>query len=72
MRYFSWHNGDEDNYDPKFDLIIGTQTMQELGIILHFSTNMIVIDEIKLPMRKIKELQKPNVLHQMYKNQKNV
>ncbi len=43
---------DEDNYDPKFELIIATQTMQELGIILNFSTNMVVIDEIKPPMRK--------------------
>ena len=61
---------DKDDYDPKFDLIIGTQTIQEMGIILNFSTTMIVIDEIKLPMRKIKELQKPNVLYQMYKIKK--
>ncbi len=33
----------KDDYYPKFDLIVGTQTMQELGIILDFSTNMIVI-----------------------------
>ncbi len=51
------YNG--DNYKPKLDLIIGTQTMQELGIVLNFSTNMIKIDQIKLPMHKIKELQTP-------------
>ncbi len=44
----------KDDYNPEFDLIIGTQTMQELVIILDFSTNMIVIGKIKLPMRKIK------------------
>ncbi len=49
---------DKDNYDPKFDLIIGTQNMQELGIILDFSTNMILIDKIKLPMCKIKRIEK--------------
>ena len=55
----------EDDYNPKFDLIISTQTMQELGIILNFTTNMIKLVKIKLPMRKIKELQKPNQIYQM-------
>ncbi len=61
-----------NNYKPKFDLIIGTLTMQELGIVLDFSTNMIEIDQIKLPMRKIKDLQKPNQIYQMYKNWENL
>ncbi len=56
---------DEDDYDPKFDLIVSTQTMQELGIILNFSANMIVIDKTKLLMHKIKELQNPKQLYQM-------
>ncbi len=47
---------DENDYEPKFDLIIGTQTMQELGIILYFSINLIEIDQIKLPMCKIKKI----------------
>ena len=34
------------NRDPKFDLIIGTKNMQELGIVLYISTNMI---EEKMP-----------------------
>ena len=46
---------DEDDYDPKLDLILCTQTMQEVGIILDFSTNMILLDKIKIPMHKIKE-----------------
>ena len=62
----------ENDYEPKFDLIIGTQTMQELGIVLDFSTNMIEIDQVKLLMGKIKYLQKPNQVYQMYKNQENL
>ena len=59
---------DPKNYDPKFDLIIGTNTMRELGIVLDFSRDMIMIDKIDLPMRRIDEIQKPNKLYQMYKN----
>ena len=35
---------------PMFDLILGTQTMDELGIILDFKNKMITIDEMKLPI----------------------
>ena len=59
---------DSDEYTPQFDLILGTQTMQELGIILDFKQKFITIDEICLPMRKLKELKKPNIVYQMYKN----
>ena len=59
---------DKANYDPKFDLIIGTNTMKELGIVLDFSREMIMINKIDLPMQKIEEIQKPNKLYQMYKN----
>ena len=38
---------------PAFDLIVGTKTMNDLGIILDFSANFIIIDSIKLPMRSI-------------------
>ena len=41
---------------PDFDLIIGTKTMNDLGIILDFSANVITIDGIKLPMQSIDEL----------------
>ena len=59
---------DPKDYDPKFDLIIGTKTMKELGIVLDFGRNMIMIDQIDLPMRSLKELQKTNIVYQMYKN----
>ena len=45
---------------PAFDLIIGTKTMTELGIILDFKHKMITIDEIKFPMRNIKDLPTSN------------
>ena len=44
---------DPDEYQPKFDLIIGTATMKELGIILDFKEQWITIDEIKLPMQNL-------------------
>jgi len=41
---------------PEFDLILGTKTLNELGIILNFKQQMITLDEIKLPMRSINQL----------------
>ena len=41
---------------PVYDLILGTKTLNELGIILNFKHKMITIDEIKLPMRSIDQL----------------
>ena len=57
-----------EDYDRKFDLIISETNMKELGIVLDFGWNMIMIDQIDLPMRSLKELQKPNIVYQMYKN----
>jgi hypothetical protein len=41
---------------PMYDLIIGKQTMQDLGVKLDFQEKMITIDEILLPMRNIANL----------------
>ena len=41
---------------PLFDLILGTRTMRDLGIILDFKKQVITIDEIELPMQSIKEM----------------
>ena len=41
---------------PLFDLILGTETMNELGIILDFKQKMITIDEIELPMTSINNM----------------
>jgi len=41
---------------PGFDLILGCNSMNELGIVLDFWTTEFTIDEISLPMRDIKNL----------------
>jgi len=41
---------------PGFDLILGTNTLKELGIFLNFWMKEIDIDEIVLPMRDITKL----------------
>jgi hypothetical protein len=40
----------------QYDLILGTKTMKELGIVLDFKAKTITIDEITLPMRNINHL----------------
>jgi hypothetical protein len=42
---------------PQYDLILGTVSMKEFGIILSFRDKMITIDETILPMRDINKLQ---------------
>jgi hypothetical protein len=45
-----------------YDLIIGKQTMHNLGVKLDFQEKTITIDEIHLPMRNIANLQlKPRI-----------
>ncbi len=40
------------NNGPQYDLILGTVSMKEFGVILNFWDKMITIDEMILPMRK--------------------
>ncbi len=47
---------------PQYDLILGTVTMKEFGIILNFRDKMITIDEIILPMQNINNLQGSSIL----------
>jgi hypothetical protein len=47
---------DEDS-KPQYDLILGTETMKEIGIVLDFEARAITVDEITLPMRNINHLQ---------------
>ena len=42
---------------PGFDLILGSNTLKELGIVLDFWTKEITLDDISLPMRNIHNLQ---------------
>jgi hypothetical protein len=47
---------------PQYDLILGTETMKEFGIIINFRDKMMTIDEIILPMRIINNLQGSSIL----------
>jgi hypothetical protein len=58
----------EKNNRPQYDLILGTVTMKELGIILDFRDKMITIDEIILPMRNINNLQGSSILRVLRHN----
>jgi hypothetical protein len=43
----------EKKSKPQYDLILGTETMKELGIVLDFKAKTITVDEVTLPMRNI-------------------
>jgi hypothetical protein len=42
---------------PEYDLILGKQTLHDLGVVLDFKEKTITIDEILLPIRNINNLQ---------------
>ncbi len=52
----------------QYDLILGTETMKEFGIISNFRDKMITIDEVILPMRKINNLQGSSILRALKHN----
>jgi hypothetical protein len=58
----------DKNNRPQYDLILGTVSMKEFGIILNFWDKMITIDEIILPMRNINNLQGSSMLHALRHN----
>jgi hypothetical protein len=52
-----------------YDLIIGKQTMHNLGVVLDFQEKTIKIDEILLPIRNITNLQlKPSITRALREN----
>jgi hypothetical protein len=53
---------------PQYDLILGNETMKELGIVLDFKSKTITIDEIALPMRNINLLQGSRMPHALKLN----
>jgi hypothetical protein len=54
---------------PMYDLIIGKQTMHNLGVVLDFQEKTIKIDKILLLMRNITNLQlKPRITRALRKN----
>jgi hypothetical protein len=56
-------------YEPLYDLIIGEQTLHDIGAVLDFKEKTITIDSILLPMRIIVNLQlKPSVTRALRHN----
>jgi hypothetical protein len=54
---------------PMYDLIIGKNTMHDLGVVLDFNQNTIQIDKILLPMRDIANLQlKSSITRALWNN----
>jgi hypothetical protein len=53
---------------PQYELILGTVTMKEFGIILHFRDKILTIDDIILPMRNINNLQGSSILRVLRHN----
>ncbi len=52
-----------------YDLIIGKQTLHDLGVVLDFEEKTIQIDKILLPMRNIANLQlKPSIIRALRHN----
>jgi hypothetical protein len=51
-----------ENNKPQYDLILGSETMKEFGIILDIKAKMITIDEVILPMHNINHLQGASTL----------
>jgi hypothetical protein len=51
-----------ENNKPQYDLILGTKTMKEFGIILDFKGKMITVYEVELPMQNMNYLQGSSTL----------
>ncbi len=57
------------DHAPMYDLIIGKQTMHNLGVKIDFQEKTITIDKILLPMRNIANLQlKPRITRALREN----
>ncbi len=58
----------DNNNRPQYDLILGTVSMKEFGIILNFKDKMITIDEVILTMRNINNLHGSSMLQALRHN----
>jgi hypothetical protein len=56
---------------PMYDLIIGKNTIHDLGVVLDFNQSTIQIDEILLPMRDIANLQLKSSITRALRNNSN-
>ena len=50
---------------PVYDLIIGVETMTKMGVIIDFSTKMLVIDKSVQPMKPLENLKDTNSLNNL-------
>ena len=57
---------DSKDNEPVFDLIIGTETMTQLGVVLDFKNRMITLYDIKLPMHHLQSLQNSHKRQRIY------
>jgi hypothetical protein len=62
------YDGTRGDQKSTYDLILGVNTMRELGIVLDFDTLKITIDKITLPMRDISSLQRTKDCAKIYEN----
>ncbi len=58
----------DKNNRLQYDLILGTVSMKEFGIILNFRDKMITIDEVIFPMRNINNLPGNSMLRALRHN----
>eukprot|EP01082_Thalassiosira_pseudonana_P005888 g5259.t1 g5259 contig2:106731-107324(-) len=61
------YDGTRGDQKPTYDLILGVNTMRELGIVLDFDTLKITIDKIALPMRDVSSLQRTKIVQRYMK-----
>ena len=57
----------EAHNKPMFDLILGAETLEKLGIVLDFRTKEMTIDEITLPMRDVTSLSTKSKMYKAWK-----
>ncbi len=69
-RFYAEPDVVEYNKDSKlqYDLILGSETMNEFGKILNFRDKMITIGKVILPMRSINKLQGSSILCEIKHN----
>jgi hypothetical protein len=57
----------EADNKPMFDLILGAETLEKLGIVLDFRTTEMTIDEITLPMQDVTSLSTKSKMYKAWK-----
>jgi hypothetical protein len=61
---------DDDAEEPMFNLILGVETLANLGVILDFSRKTIIVDHISNPMQPIQAFESKRMLFQIAQEEK--